>query len=110
MEQLPKKEIIKRIEEEIHKTQDSIVKLKEISKPVEPDDAIGRVTRMDAINNKSVAESSLRKNQEKLKQLEYMHNHADDPEFGLCAKCKIVIPLGRILLLPQSRFCVRCAN
>ena len=110
MEKSKIKEIKIIINTEIEKTQDSILKFKELTKPIAPDDAIGRITRMDAINNKSVAEASLRKNQEKLKQLNYMLQNIDDPEFGLCVKCKTAIPIGRIILMPQSSFCVRCAE
>ncbi|HBH48001.1 MAG TPA: TraR/DksA family transcriptional regulator [Bacteroidales bacterium] len=99
-----------KILEEISKTKQSINRFKEMSKPVAPDDAIGRISRMDAINNKAVAEASLRKNREKLKQLEYMLQHIHDNDFGLCASCKTPIPPGRLLLMPQSRYCVNCAN
>lgn len=103
-------EIKNKIKTEIEKTESSIQKLKEMVKPIAPDDAIRRISRMDAINNKSVVEASLRKNKEKLKQLKYMLQNVSDPEFGLCAKCKSAIPIGRILLMPQSRFCVGCAD
>ena len=33
---------------------------KEITKPIAPENAIGRISRMDAINNKSVTEAALR--------------------------------------------------
>jgi hypothetical protein len=36
---------------------------------------------MDAINNKSIAEVALRKNRDKLKQLEYILQNIDDPDF-----------------------------
>ena len=110
MDQKQKSEIKEKIEVEIDKTQDDIKRFGEMAQPVAPDDAIGRISRMDAINNKSVAEASLRKSREKLKQLKYMLSNITDPEFGLCAKCKTPIPIGRMLLMPQSRFCVRCAN
>lgn len=103
-------EIKKKINEAIAKTSSDIEKLKEMAQPVAPDDAIGRISRMDAINNKSVAEASLRKSKEKLKQLKYMLQSTSEPDFGLCAKCKAVIPIGRMLLMPQSRYCVNCAN
>ena len=102
--------IKKTIKVAIENTHNSILKFRELVKPIAPDDAIGRITRMDAINNKSVAEASLRKSEAKLKQLNYMLRNVNDPEFGLCAKCKNPIPIGRILLMPQSRFCVRCAE
>lgn len=49
---MDKKEIKQHITEEITKTQILIAEYKEMTKPVAPDDAIGRITRMDAINKK----------------------------------------------------------
>ena len=98
------------IEKEIEKTEKSIREYKEMTKPIAPENAIGRVSRMDAINNKSVMEASQRKAEEKLQNLHYMLTQVDKDDFGLCTKCKSPIPLGRIMLMPQSRFCVRCAR
>ncbi len=104
------KEIKNKIAEEIQKTKKSVITYKEMTKPIAPDCAIGRITRMDAINNKSVAEAALRKAEEKLSKLKYAFTKVDDEGFGLCAKCGKPIPLGRILLMPQSRHCVHCAS
>ena len=103
-------EIKEKIITEIEKTEKSIIEYKEITKPVEPDCAIGRVSRMDAINNKSVAEAALRKAEEKLSKLKYVLTKVDEDDFGICIKCKKQIPIGRILLMPQSRYCVNCAS
>jgi DnaK suppressor protein len=65
---------------------------------------------MDAINNKSVTEAALRQAEEKLNKLKYVLTKIHDDDFGLCAKCKKPIPIGRILLMPQSRHCVNCAG
>lgn len=102
--------IKKKIESEIQKTEKSIIDYKEITKPIAPDDAIGRISRMDAINNKSVTEAALRKAEEKLKKLKYVQSQIGKEGFGTCAKCNIPIPIGRILLMPQSSYCVRCAQ
>ena len=64
------KEIEEHIHKEISKTEALIAEYKELSKPVAPDDAIGRISRMDAINNKSVTEASLRQAREKLMNLQ----------------------------------------
>ncbi|MBT8323056.1 MAG: TraR/DksA C4-type zinc finger protein, partial [Eudoraea sp.] len=32
------------------------------------------------------------------------------PEFGSCVKCGQNIPIQRILLAPESSFCVNCAR
>ena len=65
---------------------------------------------MDAINNKSVNEEALRKAEHKLTNLKVALSNINDTGFGVCYKCKNNIPMGRILLLPHSRFCVNCAR
>jgi len=94
---------------EINKTQQSIKNYRELTKPIAPENAIGRVSRMDAINNKSVNDAALKKAEQKLKNLEITLSNINAPDFGVCAKCKKLIPIGRIMLMPHSRFCVNCA-
>jgi DnaK suppressor protein len=103
-------EIKIKIESEIRKTEKQVLDYSELTKPVEPENAIGRISRMDAINNKSVTEAALRKAKEKLKKLHFALARIDDPEFGICLKCKQPIPLGRILIMPQSQTCVKCSG
>lgn len=95
---------------EISKTEKQIEEYKELTKPVEPDCSIGRVSRMDAINNKGVTEASLRQAQDKLRNLLYVSSQIGTKNFGLCLKCKKPIPLGRILIRPESLYCVNCAE
>ncbi|PKP36272.1 MAG: TraR/DksA family transcriptional regulator [Bacteroidetes bacterium HGW-Bacteroidetes-15] len=98
------------IASEISKTLKNIVDFKEMTQPIAPDDAIGRVSRMDAINNKSVAEAGLRQAEEKLNKLEFALSKVDSDEFGVCRRCGGDIPLGRLALMPQSLYCVKCAK
>lgn len=107
---MDKKAIKEHIQQEIKSTEQLIVEYKELSQPIAPENSIGRVSRMDAINNKSINESALRKQEEKLKKLNYVLTKVDDKNFGRCAKCNSEIPLGRILIMPQSIYCVRCAR
>lgn len=105
-----KQDIKKRILEELKKTEELILDYKESTKPISPENAIGRVSRMDAINNKSVVEAALRKAEEKFNKLKLVLDKVNDADFGLCMRCGNPIPTGRILLMPQSRNCVRCAQ
>ena len=105
-----KKEIQEQIEMELEKTTQQIEEYKDLVKPIAPDVAIGRISRMDAINNKSVNEAALRSAEEKYKALQFVLTKIDDENFGDCAKCGEQIPIKRILLRPQSVFCVRCAR
>ncbi len=95
---------------EIDKTKKLVDEYEELTKPISPENAIGRISRMDAINNKSINDAALRKAESKLKNLEFALSNVDNADFGICAKCKGEIPIQRVLLMPQSRFCVRCAH
>mgnify|MGYP002636648209 CR=1 FL=1 len=110
MSSLNKVEIKANIEAEILKTEKKVAEYKELTKPVEPENAIGRISRMDAINNKSVIEAALRKSKEKLEKLKIALSKIDDKDFGLCARCHKPIPLGRILIMPQAQKCVACSQ
>lgn len=107
---IDKEKIRKKIQEEITKTEGRIAEYKEMTKPVAPENAIGRLSRMDAINNKSVMEAGLRQAQDKLEKLKYVATQVDGENFGICKKCNREIPLGRILLMPHSFYCVNCAT
>ena len=98
------------IREELARTEKLIETYRELNKPVAPDVAIGRISRMDAINNKSITEASLRQAEAKLKSLKQVLNKVGTKDFGICLKCKQPIPIGRILIRPESQYCVNCAS
>lgn len=99
------------IRNEITKTESAILSLTERSRPVPPDDAIGRLTRMEAIASKSVSEANLRQARARLKALENALRRIDsDPDFGVCEECEEIIPAGRLAIMPETRLCVRCAQ
>lgn len=110
MDNIGDEEIRARIVKEIAKTEKAILEYKEMTKPVAPENAIGRLSRMDAINNKAVTESALREAQGKLEKLKFVMDKVGEEDFGICKKCKQPIPLGRILLMPHSFYCVHCAS
>ncbi|PKA84255.1 TraR/DksA family transcriptional regulator [Ulvibacter sp. MAR_2010_11] len=105
-----KEQIQLRIEEELLETAKLVEKYRELSKPIAPENAIGRISRMDAINNRTVNENALRKAELKFKNLKVALTKIHDSDFGLCIRCKNAIPIGRILLMPQAITCVNCAN
>jgi len=96
-------------ESEILKTEKKVKQYAELSQPIAPDNAIGRVSRMDAINNKGVMDAALRKAKERLEGLKRNLKKLGTEDFGICPKCRQKIAIERILLAPQSSFCVNCA-
>jgi len=105
-----KKEIVAAIDKNIGEVKTKVEEYKELTKPIAPENAIGRVSRMDAINNKSVNEAALRQAEMKLRKMHQALEKIDQPHFGTCTGCGEQIPLGRIMLMPESTKCVRCAQ
>ena len=87
-----------------------IAEYRELTKPIPPSEAIGRVSRMDAINNKSVNEAALRQAEKQRQGLNRALQRLDDDRFRLCPRCGEPIPTGRLLLMPGAMTCVRCAG
>ena len=105
-----KKKIFEFLQKEKIKIKNRILDLKELTKPISPSDAIGRISRMDAINNKSVNEAALRAAEIKLRNIDISLEKIDEPDFGKCRQCGEAIPVGRMLVMPGSTRCVNCAS
>lgn len=109
MDKQDKQEMKQIIFDKIEETKEEIEELKELTKPVEPDNAIGRLSRMDAINNKTINEAALRKQKSKLQKLERALEKIEDDKYGICVGCGEKIPLGRLKFMPWTSKCVTCA-
>jgi DnaK suppressor protein len=86
-----------------------VTELAELTAPIAPENAIGRVSRMDAINNRSINEAALRAERQKLEQLRRASSRLHDPAFGVCIVCGLEIPIGRLMILPYATKCVQCS-
>ncbi len=105
------KEFIKsKILDKIKIVESDIAFLKKATEPIAPDNSIGRITRMDAINNKSVAEQSLRQALDKIGKLKESLIKIDSEDFGKCQKCNGDIDFKRIAFMPEIRRCMKCAR
>lgn len=108
--QMESEDIKQRIIEEIAKTEESLSDYKRMAQPIAPDVAIGRISRMDAINNKSITDAAIRNATIKLSKLKIALEKVGHADFGLCYRCKEPIPLKRILIKPEIPYCVKCAQ
>lgn len=105
-----KKKLIEIITSRIDETIEEIEELKELVKPIPLDASIGRISRMDAINNKTINESSLREKSQELKKLERALENSESDTFGICTKCVNEIPFGRLEYMPHTTRCVNCVG
>ncbi len=110
MTQEERDEIKVRIETSIHTLKEQIAILEEKVKPIAPDCSLGRLTRLEAmeeqhVNNKIMDESKLR-----LTRLTNALLRIDKPMFGICIECEEPIEIERMRIRPESVRCVECAN
>lgn len=105
-----KEEIKKNILKDIQSTKLLINECKVMSKPIAPDCSIDHSLRMEALTENELTLKTLQKSELKLKNLYYVLRTIDSDSFGICNKCKSVIPIQRLLIRPQSLCCVNCSE
>jgi len=76
---------------------------------IAPDNAIGRISRMGAMYDREVNKATLERARERLAKLEVVLHQIDTPGFGHCEFCGDPIQPARIMAMPESSTCIRCA-
>lgn len=104
-----KKEIKEIIDQQLESVREEIEELKELTKPVKLDASVGRLSRMDAINNKAINEKQLREKKSTLQKLKRAQERYAENKLGTCLKCGEEIPFGRLKFMPYTTRCVQCA-
>lgn len=105
-----RQQLKEKIEAEIVALEEELVHLSEAAKPVSPDNAIGRLSRQEAIQDQQILLANLNRSKTRLARLQRALGCIDDEEFGLCVQCEEPIPFGRLILMPESATCVNCAG
>ena len=97
------------ISDELVTLKQHIQELEVRCQPISPDNAIGRLSRMEAIGERGVQQTALIAATERLQALQTaLLRIEEDEDYGLCSRCDEPIALARLMLMPESRYCVRC--
>lgn len=72
--------------------------------------AIGRLSRQDALQNQAMAKATQARRQVERTRLAKALARMDEGEFGYCEDCGDEIAPGRLELDPAATRCVDCAN
>ena len=80
------------------------------SAPVAPDDAIGRLSRMDAMQQAQMAKANELSAGLRLRLVHRALEQMDQGEFGLCRSCEETIEWARLRARPESPMCLRCQS
>jgi len=88
--------------------EDSSAYLADATQPIEPSVALGRLTRMEAIGEKSVNEAMHGQVKQRLERLYNALDRIEKETYGICVRCKKEMPYGRLEAVPESLVCVPC--
>jgi DnaK suppressor protein len=72
--------------------------------------SVGRLARMDAMQQQAMASETQRRRQNRRVQLLQTLKRMDESEFGYCTNCGEEIPDGRLNIDPTFHLCVKCAD
>ena len=81
------------------------------SAPVELDQQkVGRLSRMDAIQQQAMSKAAELRRDNELKRLQHVLEVIDDEDYGYCEDCGEAIPLKRLEISPAATRCVSCTS
>jgi DnaK suppressor protein len=98
------------IEARIAEIESSFDYLAEETKAIEPSVSLGRLTRMEALNDKGVNEHVLAQSRQTLERLKNALTRIDKGTYGVCVRCGTEIPLHRLQHVPEALVCVPCSE
>jgi DnaK suppressor protein len=83
---------------------------KEGARPVELSEPIGRLTRMDAIQQQQMTKASRRTYERKLRQVQAALEMLGKDEYGFCRSCEEPIGYRRLKARPEAPYCLSCQD
>ena len=72
--------------------------------------AVGRLSRMDAMQGQAMAEATERRRRLDLQRIEMAERRLSEGDYGFCTECDEEIPDGRLAIDPMAERCVGCAG
>ncbi len=91
-------------------TAEQVKELEESSRPVSLDESIGRLSRMDAINQQNMNLARFESAKQRLALLEAALVRLNDKAYGDCILCKKPISWERLQAKPEALACIKCAS
>lgn len=82
----------------------------EAATPVDLDQPIGRLSRMDAMQQQSMTAANRRSAEIRQRQIDAALSRFDDDEYGDCLDCGETVDLRRLAVAPETLFCFSCQS
>ena len=78
--------------------------------PVDLDEPIGRLSRMEAIQQQKMAQATRRREEVRLRMVLAALEADPEDEYGWCKRCDEPVGYGRLSVKPEAPFCVVCQD
>lgn len=78
------------------------------ARPVDLDQPIGRVSRMDAIQQQSMVKAGRRNLTRRASQVAAALAAIDRGEYGVCRRCEEPVGYARLKARPETPYCLQC--
>ena len=108
-------EKIQHLRKQLLSTEAELTKLLQLSEQsadiVELDQSrVGRLSRMDAMQQQQMASAGKRRQQHQLLQVSKALKKISEDDYGYCIECGEVIAYARLQIRPECELCVACQN
>ncbi len=81
----------------------------DLTQPVDLDQqAVGRVSRVDAIQQQEMAKASRQQDRQQLARVQLAMKALEQGEFGYCENCGESIGFARLKVRPDTPLCISC--
>lgn len=102
------KELVKDMETLLLETRKSIDSARSVGKPVDLGLPIGRLSRMDAIQQQHMAQAGVSALERRVHQITAALAATASGSYGYCRKCEEPIGFRRLKARPETPFCLQC--
>ena len=92
------------------KLEDLLTSTRESMRPVDLDEPIGRLTRMDAMQQQKMSGAQRHRFDLRLRQARQSLGLMERDEYGLCRRCEDPIGYPRLSARPESPYCLDCQD
>jgi DnaK suppressor protein len=82
----------------------------EAAAPVDLDEPIGRLSRVDAMQQQAMVQAGRQAAKLRLQQVEAALRRCESDDYGACRECGDIIDVARLRARPEAPFCLKCQS
>jgi DnaK suppressor protein len=111
LSKIQRTELRTELQRQLRRLERSMKVTEEAARPVKLDQtAVGRLSRMDALQNQALTKNLQERELIKYALLEGALERLESGTYGTCSECAGAIPFERLLVFPEAPSCGRCAE